>query len=102
VFALFVLLVAMPVILMVAAQVFAMRAQSAKDNYVVVAETGVDSAQLAAEHTKRFGVVVRSVWEGGYDGLILSRRVHRVRADERVHEVQHRETAESFDRWLGD
>jgi uncharacterized membrane protein len=101
-FVLFVMLVASPVVLMVAAQVYAMRAQSAKDNYVVLTTQGTDSAAVASEHARRFGVTVLKVWNGGYDALIVSRRLRKIIADERVHDVQQREAVESVDRWLGD
>lgn len=95
--------VALPAVLLIVSQIYAMRAQDAKNRFVVLLVPDVSAERVAGEHADRFDLNLIEVWDAsvkGYTALVPVRRVRALRADERVVSVQPIDTDELARRWL--
>ena len=95
-------LVAMPIVLLLASQVYVMRSQDAKGRYTVLLDAEATTKTVVGEHADRFGIEAVEVWSAsvkGYTALVPVRRLKALRADERVVSVEPVDVDELSDRW---
>lgn len=100
---LFWMLVALPPMLLVAAQVYVMSAQDGRDRFIVLLSGEEAAGKVALDHAVRYRLTVIEVWDAsvkGYTAVVPTRRLAALRKDPRVESVELLETDELAQRWL--